>query len=305
MPKKTKKGLLFAVITAVISGFAIFFNKLVIVKGIDPVIFNIIKNGGVALILTLMLTFNPQRKKLTKLSPRIWSKLLLIAVIGGSIPFILYFEGLKNVSAINANLIHKTLFIWVAMMALPFLGEKLTRVQIAGYVLIAWSNLFIGGFKPFEYNIGEMMILAATLFWSVENIIAKITLKEIDSQIVAWARMFFGSIILIIFAFITGKLPLLLSIAPSKLIPISLSIIFLTGYVISWYKALQFAPATTVTSVLILATPITNLLTAVFITHSLPLNHITSSIVTILGISLISLFISTPQKKDALYLSKK
>src|SRR3990167_7268292 len=111
-----KKGIIFAIITAVISGFSIFYNKLIIVKGIDPLIFNIIKNGGVALILSCFLLTITERKKIFTLKPSQWKKLLAIGFIGGFLPFVLYFEGLKSVAPTNANLIHKTLFIWVAMM---------------------------------------------------------------------------------------------------------------------------------------------------------------------------------------------
>lgn len=125
MSKQLQKGIIFAFLTAIISGFAIFYNKLIIVKGVDPLIFNILKNGGVAVVLTILLFPLTQRKKLLSLSSSQWKKLLLIGFIGGFVPFVLYFEGLKQVSAINANLIHKTLFIWVAVMALPILKEKL------------------------------------------------------------------------------------------------------------------------------------------------------------------------------------
>jgi uncharacterized membrane protein len=61
MNPQTKKGILFAVLAACISGVSIFYNKLVLVKGIDPLIFNIIKNGGVALILSLCYSFTTEK----------------------------------------------------------------------------------------------------------------------------------------------------------------------------------------------------------------------------------------------------
>lgn len=287
-----RKGIIFALITALISGFSIFYNKLIIVKGIDPLIFNIIKNGGVAIILSSLFLPLLRIKKLTSLSANQWKKLMLIGLIGGSIPFILYFEGLRIVAATNANLIHKTLFLWVAAMAIPILGEKLNIWQIVGYLLVAWSNLFIGGFSGFTASLGELMILAATIFWSLEVIIAKMTLKDIDSEIVAWGRMFFGSLILIAIAINQNKLILLTKITPAQILPILGSILLLCGYVIAWYKALKFAPATVVTSVLILSTPITNILTAIFINHTfLPQPQFINLIFTILGLTFIIRFL--------------
>lgn len=287
-----KKGIIFALITAFISGLSIFYNKLVIIKGIDPLIFNIIKNGGAAILLSLLIITSPKRNKLSSISVAQWKKLILIGIIGGSIPFLLFFEGLRQVSAANANLIHKTLFLWVAFMAIPILGEKLNIKQIIGYLLIAWANIFIGGLSRFTGSMGEMMILGATILWSIENIIAKIALKDIDYKVVAWGRMFIGSIFLIILALIQNKLVLLTRLNPSLLMPVIGSVFFLTGYVYFWFKALKFAPATVVTSVLILATPITNILSTVFITHNLPHSQVVNLLFTGLGVTMIAILFS-------------
>ena len=260
-----QKGVLFAFLTAIISGIAIFYNKMVVSSGIDPLVFNIVKNGGSGLILTLLIF----RKGLEfpQVNKKMWVKLFLIGLIGGSIPFILYFEGLRGVAAINANIIHKTMFIWVALLAIPFLKEKMSLLQIFGFLMVIYSNFFIGGVTEFKFTFSEGMILAATLLWSIENIVAKKFLKTLDSSLAAWGRIFFGTVILITTAILTDKLKLLSSLNPNQILPVSGSILLLTLYVHSWYKALKLAPATTVTAILVLATPVTNILTAVFITH--------------------------------------
>lgn len=299
MSNTIKRGILFALLTALISGFSIFYNKLVITKGIDPLIFNITKNGGAALLISTLLITTKQLPKFKKLTANQWQKLILIAIVGGSIPFILFFEGLRSVSATNANLIHKTLFIWVAVMAIPVLGERLNVWQVLGYSVVAWSNLFIGGFTGFKANTGELMILTATIMWSIENVIAKIALKDIDSNIVAWGRMFLGCIILLAIAFIQNKLFLFTKITLDQILIAAGSILLLTGYVLTWYKGLKFAPATVVTSLLILSTPITNMLTALFITHTLPQLQLVNLISTFVGVLLITYLTRTKKKEIA------
>src|SRR3989344_4805999 len=281
MTQQFKKGILLALLTALISGTSIFYNKLVVVKGIDPLVFNIIKNGGVAIILSVLIFSSSKRNLLQQISPSNLKKLLLIGIIGGSIPFVLYFEGLRSVAATNANLIHKSLFIWVTAMAIPLLGERVSTWQGAGYILVAASNLAIGGLPKFTASPAEFMILAATIFWSVEYIIAKKTLRSVDSSIVAWARMFVGSIVLIIIAQVNGKMPLLFQITSEQLRMILPSIVLLAAFVTTLYKALKFAPATVVTAVLILATPITNVLSVLFMNQPIPQVQITSGIITL------------------------
>lgn len=289
MNNNAKKGLLFALFAATISGLAIFYNKLNLTTGIDPQIFNIIKNGGVAILLTLFFLSPKKIREVRKISPSNLKRLVTVSIIGGSIPFILYFDGLKSVSAINANLIHKSMFIFVALLAIPFLKERLNSWQIIGYFLAAASNLFIGGFTGFSLNYGELMILGATLFWSLENILVKITVKDLDSTLAAWTRMTLGTFIILGYVIATGKIYLFSSLTTSQILPLGGSILLLTGYVIFWYKALQYAPATAVTSVLILATPITNILSAVFITHVFPIPQTLNLVGSLLGIILITL----------------
>ncbi|OGG03565.1 hypothetical protein A2W14_03215 [Candidatus Gottesmanbacteria bacterium RBG_16_37_8] len=286
--KKIKKGILFALLTAFISGVSIFYNKLVIVKGIDPLSFNIIKNGGVAVILSVVIlrTLFTGKKKI--IQKQEWSKLILIGIVGGSLPFILFFTGLKDVAAANANLIHKLLFIFVALMAIPFLKEKLHPLQIIGYLFIVYACFFIGGFAPFSFSIYEGMILLATMLWGVENIIAKVALRKTNSSLVAWGRMFFGTIVLIFTAILTGKIHFLFNLQANQVLPILGSIALLTLYVSSWYKALSLAPATLVTSILVLATPITNILSAAFITHNFGLTLTFNTTTILLGILLIN-----------------
>lgn len=292
MPSKIKQGIVFALLAALISGVSIFYNKLVVVKGIDATIFNILKNGGTALIVSMLLLSSTSRGEVAKLTKSKWMLLLVIAVVGGSIPFVLFFDGLKAVPAINANLIQKTLFVWVAILAVVFLREKLTRVQVLGYGLVLISNLFIGGFTSFALNTAEIMVFVATLFWSVENIIAKIALRDIDPKIVVWGRMFLGVMLLLGYALVTGKIGLFSHISLLQLLPIIGSMLLLTGYVLSWYKALSLAPVSAVTAILVLATPITNVLSAVFITHSLDVIQFLNFTFSLLGISFIVFFTS-------------
>ena len=281
------KGISFALITAIISGIAIFYNKIIIVSGIEPLTLNILKNSGSAIILSFLLITSSTKQDILKLKRNDWAKLFLIALLGGSLPFILYFEGLKHVSVANANLIHKTLFIWVAAMAIPILGERLSFIQVLGYILLVWGNIFFSNTINFPIGHGELLIFSATILWSLENIIAKFALKNIDPKIVGWARMFLGIFILGLFAISQNKLNLIFNVNPRYILPIGVSSILLASYVTSYFKALKFAPATLVTSILILATPVANILYSVFILHNLPQSTFISSLFILGGIILI------------------
>ena len=51
----------------------------------------------------------------------------------------------------------------------------------------------------FSWNSGNLLILGATLLWTVENIISKKAVATISPRIVAWGRMSFGSLFIVLF----------------------------------------------------------------------------------------------------------
>lgn len=288
-----KKGLYLALATAFFSGIANFFNQFTVRYVGDALVFTTIKNILVALLIISVLVTFKKLPKIKKLNSKDIALLILIGVIGGSLPFYLFFTALAKMPAINAALIHKSLVIWVALLAIPFLKEKLSTLQLFAIVAVFWSNLAIGGFKGFAFNTPEFMVLAATILWAIENVIAKIALKRIDPDILTASRMGIGSVILLAATVLIGKGQMLFILKPDQLFLTLLSTLILFGYVTTWYRALKYAPIILVATVLTLATLVTNGLSAVFITHKLTSGQITQSILLITGIIL---FIKTTEK---------
>ena len=117
---------------------------------------------------------------------------MALGVIGGSVPFILFFTGLSEVTAPGAAVIHKTLFVWVALLAVVFLRERIGALQIAALVILLASQLLIQSPAGVGWGSGETMIAIATGFWAVEVIVAKRLLADTPSPVAAAARMGIG-----------------------------------------------------------------------------------------------------------------
>lgn len=249
------KGIKYALFAAVISGLANFLNKQILVSGVDAVTLNVVKNGIAGLIL-LGVSF-PLLSQLRDYSLRNWSKLILIAIVGGCIPFILFFKGLAISPAVVGSFIHKTLFIFVAILAVVFLRERVSRFQLAGLGIMFAGLLPIIKFNLFSIGRGEIMMLAAVAFWSVEAILIKKFIQDMDYRILAVSRMVLGTIFIAVFSVASGNLSGILRITPVGWVGILIASIFLSGYVYFWYKAFYLAPANVVTSVLTLALPVT------------------------------------------------
>ena len=259
-----KRGIVLVLLTAIISGFSIFINKFG-VSGMNPYVFTFLKNSVVAVLLVSIIVLAFQFKHFKKLKRNDWFKLGLIGLLGGSIPFLLFFKGLQLTSGATGAFVHKTMFIFAAILALTFLKEKLNKTVIIAAVLLLIGNFLLLNLTSFSFGVGEGLILLATVFWAGEFTLSKHVLKELPSNVVAFGRMFFGSLFILAFLGITGEVSAIGSISLAQFGWVLVTSIFLLFYVLTWYGGLKHVKVSTATSILLLGSPITTLLSGVFL----------------------------------------
>jgi drug/metabolite transporter (DMT)-like permease len=257
-----KKGIVFVLATAIISGVSIYVNSLGVKFG-NPYVFTGMKNLLVGLAFFSLIMALKEWKLLKKLGQKDWRRLVLIGLIGGAIPFLLFFKGMSMTIAAQGSFIHKTLFIYVGFLAIVFLKEKLNKSLLIGFGALLFGNILFLGIKPQGLGWGDGLILLATLFWAVEIIIAKKTLKKLSPRVVAWGRMFFGSIFIMLFLISTGQIGSIFAYNPEQWKWIALTSLFLFAYVFSFYHGLKYVRASVATAFLALGAPITGLITLV------------------------------------------
>jgi len=279
------KGYFLVFSTAVISGFSIFINKFG-VKVINPYIFTCLKNLTVAFLLTGLLLVFKDWRILKTLNKRYWFLLILIGLVGGSIPFLLFFKGLSLTHPANASFLHKTMFIYVAIFAFLFLKEKIDKKFLLGGILLILGILFLFKRLTFSFQKGDFLVLLATLFWAIENTISRYVLNKttLQGRTVALARMFFGSLFILLFLGFTEQLPLLLTELSLKQISwVFVTAILLFGYVMSWYSGLKYVPVSQATVILLFGSPVTTFLSLIW-SKKINFQEIFAGILIILGI---------------------
>lgn len=292
------RGIQLSLLTAVISGVSIFANALFVSKT-DPLVFAVVRNAVVVLMLTSVLFLFGHIRKVRSLSAKDWGTLLLIGAIGGGIPFALFFTGLKEIGALSGNILQKTLFLWVALLAVPFLKERISAIQAAGYFALFIGLFVIGGTAGVVMKTGSWLVLAATVLWAVENVIAKVALRRIHPSVVSWGRMLFGIPFLMAATVLTGKTGLLAHPQSFVFMPILVSSALLTLYVSTWYTALSLAPATLVSSVLVAAPVVTAILTSSILKKPVIGTQVVSLAVISIGVVLMIAEKVFPKKQTA------
>ncbi len=257
-----RKGFFLLFLTAVVSGFAIFANSFA-VKGSNPFIFTFLKNAVVAAFLLSLILLLKEFPSLKSLSRKQLAQLAAIGLLGGSIPFLLFFYALQLTTAINAGFLHKTLFVWAALFAFLFLREKISKRFIAAALLLLAGNFLL--FSISSFGLPEMLILIATILWAAENTLSKHALCELSGSIVAFGRMFFGSAFILAFLALTNQATEIFALSFNQIAWVLLSSAFLLGFVFTFYNGLKHLPLHKAASVLLLAQPITAFLSLAFL----------------------------------------
>ena len=258
------KGIALVLATAFISGFSIFLNAIA-VKEFNPVLFSGIKNLVVGLLLVSAIILLKEYATVRKLTFKQWKLLFAVGLIGGSIPFMLWFSALKMAgSALALGFIHKTMFAFVVLLAFFFLKERMDAKMIFAALLLMAGNFFLfSGMQAF--GIAEIMGLAAVLFWAAETVLSKKLLESIPSNVVAGSRMFFGSLIILAYLAVTSQLDGVFRFAPENWFWIAITSALLFGYVATYYAGLKLIPATVASSILLLGQPVTAMLSLLFL----------------------------------------
>lgn len=257
VPPSTQRGLGLglAALTAVISGVSVFVNASAVREFGDPILFTTLKNGVAAVLLAALAVATVRGG--WQPTVRGSAGLVALGIIGGSVPFMLFFSGLAQATAPAAAVIHKTLFALVAVLAVVFLRERLGALQVGALAVLLASQLLIQTPVGVGWGTGETFIAIATVLWALEVILAKRVLGSTPSPVAATARMGIGLVVLVGYLAVSGGLAGIWTLGAGQWGWVLLTGALLSGYVATWYAALRRAPASAVTAVLTLGAPLT------------------------------------------------
>jgi drug/metabolite transporter (DMT)-like permease len=295
-------GVLLAFATALVSGVSVYLNGRAVKHFDDATVYTTAKNAvaGILLLTLAVAAFAPPARaggaaRTRPATTRDWLALVAVAVIGGSVPFVLFFEGLARAEATQAAFIHKTLVVWVAILAVPLLRERIGPLHLLAIgLLLAGQAWIVGDAGTIVFGTGEVMILAATLLWAIEVVFVKHLLSSLAPRTLAAARMGLGTVLLVAWLAISGHLGDLAQLSGDQLSWVLLTGLLLTAYVATWYAALARAQAVDVTAVLVFGAIVTAAIARV--TDGVPVDVIGTTLVAAGALLAAALALRTPRE---------
>jgi len=265
-----RTGIAFAFGAAGVSGVAVFVNSYGVREAPDATTYTTAKNLVAAMLIVVVAALaTTRRRSSAPRPPRTrgqWVALGAIGVLGGGVAFALFFEGLARLSplttgdparATQAQYLHKTLVVWVAVLAFVFLRERIGwAIAVAIGLLVAGQYVLVGDLGHLAPGQGEVLIGSATLLWAAETVTARWLLGSLPPLTVAVARMSVGVAVLLAWLGVSGHLDRL-AWDPSWSWWALATGGILSVYVVVWFAALARAPAPDVTAVLTCAVVVT------------------------------------------------
>lgn len=252
-------GLLLVLLTAVISGLSTFLNAFA-VQGTNSDAFVTVRNLAVALMIApVALGFGRVRLARTSRSDLLW--LVGIGLVGGAVPFLLFFRGLQMATeahgGLTASFLYRSLFLMASVLGVLWLKERFRWRTVLGAGLLLSGNYMLLSLASPVWTDGSLFVLVATALWAVEYSLSKRLLSRLDSGTVALGRMGFGAVFLVGFLLLSGQLGAVAALTAPQWSWVAISAVLLALFVTTWYAGLQRVDLGIAASVLVLGFPIT------------------------------------------------
>ena len=136
--------------------------------------------------------------------------MLVTGLIGAAVAPALYLYGINQTSAVNAALLSNAEVFFTGVIAFVVFKETLKRRQlfeslivVAGIVVVT-TGLDFSSVQLLHGLAGNLLVLAAGLFWAVDNNLSRVTSQKFGPVFVAKFRNIFGGGLLLGFLIATS-----------------------------------------------------------------------------------------------------
>lgn len=256
-------GYLFAVLNAVVSGIAIYVNSLGVKLFSDSTLYTTLKNAVVgAALLVPVIALTRCRAELRGLNIRQWGWLLLLALIGGSMPYLLFFRGLQLTTPVTSSLLNHAQFLLAALLALLFLRERV-GLLVWGALAVLFVGVSLGAnLNALRWNEGTLLVALSSLLFATGVVLAKQLLRDLSTETVMAAKMTLGSVFLLGYVAATGRLGAIGSLSSRQWTFVLVTGLILLAFTVTAFVALRHITATAATAIPVASPLITTTLVA-------------------------------------------
>lgn len=260
-PNNARAGYTLAVLSAAASGLAVYVNSIGVKVFADSTLYTTLKNAvvGIALVMPLLFVAG-HRRDFARLTLRQWGLLITLAIISGSVPFLLFFRGLQLTNGVTGALLNHVQFVFVAVFAVVALRERINPAMWAGLGLLIAATLTGVNAGAVLWNTGTVLVLASSVLFAAGFVLAKYLLKELSTLAVMTARMTFGTVALAGYAAITGHLGAVAHLGAGQWSLVLITGVILLAFTVTTFTAIRRVQVSAVMAIQMAAPAVTILI---------------------------------------------
>jgi drug/metabolite transporter (DMT)-like permease len=172
-------------ISAVIAA-ALFGSISTIAKPALVTVTPLVLSFAVYLLAGLTVTPLKKKSKISEIKRKDWLLILAMSITGAVIAPLLFFSGLAQSKASDSSVLSNAEIIFTILLAIVFFREKLKPIGYLSIALVIVGVIIITNNLEFSTSIldiksqGDLLILAAMVFWGLDNNISRIASQRID-----------------------------------------------------------------------------------------------------------------------------
>ena len=182
-------------------------------------------------------TINKKSRVENFISKKEYLILFLTAIFGSVIAPALYLSGLSRITAVNAALLTNVEILFIIIIGIFFLKEKVHKKDITGFALLLIGAVVLStnDLRDLSFNqslFGSLLVISASFFWSLDTSLSKFLSHKRDIIFITALKSGIGGSILLVLSLILGlnftlplfRLPLLLFIG---IVAVSFSLVLI------------------------------------------------------------------------------
>jgi drug/metabolite transporter (DMT)-like permease len=189
-----KAGIIYLSIATVTYGALQVVDKLALNAGVDPSSYTIARVFIAMVFLAVFITFQ-SRKNLVRVFRKDHLKdLAIIGILASGWGLLLQIVGLSLTTATNTSIILAFVAPLTSFFAYFLLKEVLPKMFLLASALMIMGSLVVL-YKPISpINLGDILVLLAAVGYAFSNAYAKKSMGRIQTSLITFGRLFFGSL---------------------------------------------------------------------------------------------------------------
>ena len=297
------KGTTYALMATMLFGMYAIFGK-VLLQSVSPFIITVLHQALAGLLLIFILDLLKKIRELKETSYREIKIIAVISVFSSVLGPILFLLGLGMTSVANSVILSRLETVFISIMAIYFLGERVTKHQLMGSITmflgifaIATNNFSTG----LVFSPGDILIVGSSISYAIGIILFKKYLYYIRPGVIVTLRNIFGASMLFALSFMFTDFSIVIDVMTLEFVLalLGLSVLSTIAAQYLWYRALEITEASKVSMVSVMS-PVSSIFFAfLFLGEFLTTAQIVGGGLVILGVFTIQFHFSrihTPLK---------